>query len=187
MEELILRYYLKVFSINLIIIITLISIILAVSGVILMVGDSLTPGQMSGNIVAFIMPVSFAVLVVIVRKYPNVDMVPLQLFAGIIAMIIGYVASVKINISINDLILSFFAGFFQVGLGFIFITIGARKTLSAMVGIIMMIEAVLGPLWAWLFVNENPPTAVLIGGSIIIFAVFIQFYSLLQKEKKVKN
>ena len=81
--------------------------------------------------------------------------------------------------------LSFLAGFFQVGIGFILITIGARKTPSAMVGIIMLTEAVLGPFWAWLFVNENPPTAVLIGGSIIIFAVFIQFYSLLVKEKKI--
>ena len=35
------------------------------------------------------MPVSFAFLVLIIRKYPAVDMVPLQLYAGIIAMIIG--------------------------------------------------------------------------------------------------
>ena len=35
---------------------TLVSIILAISGIILMVGTSLSPGQMSGNIAAFIMP-----------------------------------------------------------------------------------------------------------------------------------
>ena len=167
--------------------ITLTSIILAISGIILMVGNSLTPGEMSGNIVAFVMPCSFAVLVVIVRKYPNVDMVPLQLFAGIVAMIIGYIVSTKVYISIHDLFLAFLAGFFQIGLGFIFITIGARKTLSAMIGIIMMTEAVLGPFWAWLFVNERPHFMALIGGSIIIFAVFLQFYFLLQKEKIVKS
>ena len=54
-----------------------------------------------------------------------------------------------------------------------------------MVGIIMMTEAVFGPLWAWLFVNENPQFFSLVGGAIIIFAVFIQFYSLLIKEKKI--
>jgi len=43
------------------------------------------------------------------------------------------------------------------------------------VGIIMMSEAIFGPLWAWIFINEQPPLIVLIGGSIILFAVFIQF------------
>ena len=163
---------------------TLASIVLAISGILLMVGSSLSPGQLSGNLVAFIMPCSFAVLIVIVRKYPNVDMIPLQLFAGIVAMLIGYFISSKINISMYDLILAFVAGFFQVGLGFIFITIGAKKTLSAMVGILMMTEAVFGPLWAWIFLDENPRLLALIGGFIILFAVFIQFYSLLEKEKK---
>jgi len=165
---------------------TFASIILAISGIILMVGNSLSPGQLSGNLVAFIMPGSFAVLIIIVRKYPNVDMVPLQLFAGIVAMLIGYFVSTKINISTNDLFLAFVAGFFQVGLGFIFITIGAKKTLSAMVGILMMTEAVFGPFWAWLFLDEKLQFYTLIGGSIILFAVFIQFYSLLIKEKKSK-
>jgi len=37
-----------------------------------MLGTSLTPGQMNGNLVAFIMPISFAILILIVRKYPKV-------------------------------------------------------------------------------------------------------------------
>ena len=163
---------------------TLLSIILAITGIILMVGNSLSPGQLSGNLVAFIMPISFAVLIIIVRKYPKVDMVPLQLFAGIVAMLIGYFVSTKINISSHDILLAFIAGFFQVGLGFIFITIGAKKTLSAMVGILMMTEAVFGPFWAWMFLEETPQFIALIGGTIIIIAVLIQFFSLLEKAKK---
>ena len=58
---------------------TLTCIITAVVGIILMLGSSLTPGQMTGNLVAFIMPISFAILILIVRKYPKVDMIPLQL------------------------------------------------------------------------------------------------------------
>ena len=163
---------------------TLLSIILAITGIILMVGNSLSPGQLSGNLVAFIMPISFAVLIIIVRKYPNVDMVPLQLFAGIVAMLIGYFVSTKINISTNDILLAFIAGFFQVGLGFVFITIGAKKTLSSMVGILMMTEAVFGPLWAWMFLEETPQFIAFIGGSIIIIAVLIQIFSLFEKAKK---
>ena len=163
---------------------TLVSIILAITGIILMVGNSLSPGQLSGNLVAFIMPISFAILIIIVRKYPKVDMIPLQLFAGIVAMLIGYFVSTKINISTNDILLAFIAGFFQVGLGFIFITIGAKKTLSATVGILMMTEAVFGPFWAWMFLKETPQLIALIGGSIIIIAVLIQFFFLLKNTKK---
>jgi len=165
--------------------ITLISILLAISGIFLMVGSSLSPGQLTGNIAAFSMPMSFAFLILIVRNYPNVDMVPLQLIAGIFAMIIGYLVAGKINISSYDIFLGFLAGFFQLGFGFILITIGARSTPSAMVGIIMLTEAVLGPLWAWLFVNENPPFIVLIGGTIVIFAVLLQFYTSLKNKNEL--
>ena len=164
--------------------ITLTSIILAISGILLMVGSSLSPGQMSGNIAAFIMPISFAILILVVRKYPTVDMVPAQFVAGVFALLIGYLMSEKIMISPNDIFLGFLAGFLQLGLGFIFITIGAQRTPSAMVGIIMLTEAVLGPLWAWLFINEQPPFIVIIGGSIVIFAVLLQFYNLYTSEKK---
>jgi len=163
---------------------TLSSIVLAFTGIILMVGSSLSPGQMQGNIVAFIMPISFAVLILTVRKYPDIDMVPLQLVAGIGAMIIGYLLSPKILISYHDIFLGFIAGFFQIGFGFILITIGARSTKSALVGIIMLTEAVLGPLWAWVFLNENPPLVVLVGGLIVILAVLLQFANF-KVEKKL--
>ncbi len=156
---------------------TIASIFLAFGGIFLMLGSSLTTGQMVGNIAAFVMPISFAVLILTVRKYPSVDMIPLQLIAGIGAVIIGYLFSSKIIVSSHDILLGFVAGFFQVGLGFIFITIGAKTTPSALVGIIMLTEAVLGPLWAWLFINETPPLVVLVGGTIVLSAVLLQFFN----------
>tara|TARA_B110000238_G_C15803747_1_gene301323 strand:- start:100 stop:570 length:471 start_codon:yes stop_codon:yes gene_type:complete len=151
-----------------------------------MLGNSLSAGDMVGNIGAFAMPISFAVLILVVRKYPKVDMVPAQFIAGVFAAIIGYLLSNKIMVSSHDIFLGFLAGFFQVGFGFIFITIGAVRTPSAMVGIIMLTEAVLGPLWAWLFVNETPPLIVLVGGTIVIFSVLLQFYNLhISKNKTI--
>jgi drug/metabolite transporter (DMT)-like permease len=168
-------------------VITLTSIVLAISGVILMVGNSLSPGELSGNLAAFTMPITFAVLIMIVRKFPTVDMVPAQFVAGISSCLIGFLLSNKLMISSHDIFLGFLAGFFQVGFGFIFITIGARSTPSAMVGVIMLSESVLGPIWAFLFVSERPSMFGLIGGSIILFAVLLQFYSLLSSKKKVSN
>jgi drug/metabolite transporter (DMT)-like permease len=164
--------------------VTLTSIILAIVGVLLMVGNSLTPGELSGNLAAFSMPITFAVLIIIVRKFPTVDMVPAQFIAGVCCCFIGYFLSTKIMISPHDIFLGFLAGTFQIGLGFIFITTGARTTSSVMVGIIMLSESVLGPLWAFVFVSERPSMYGLIGGAIIIFAVLIQFYSLLNKRNK---
>ena len=163
---------------------TLLCIFIAISGILIMLGGSISPGQMTGNLVAFIMPISFAILILIVRKFPEVDMIPLQLVAGIFAMIIGLLLSPKIMVSPKDIFLGFLAGFFQVGFGFIFITIGARSTPAAFVGIIMLTEAVLGPFWAWMFANENPPLTVLIGGSIVITAVVIQFLNKFISEKQ---
>ena len=162
---------------------TLISIILAMSGVLLMVGNSLSPGELSGNLAAFTMPITFAILIMIVRKFPSVDMVPAQFVAGLSSCLIGLSVSTNIMISPHDIFLGFLAGFFQIGFGFIFITIGARTTPSAMVGIIMLSESVLGPIWAFLFVSEIPSLYGLIGGAIILFAVLLQFYTLLKKPK----
>ncbi|HIN07789.1 MAG TPA: DMT family transporter [Pelagibacteraceae bacterium] len=159
--------------------ITFISIILGMSGVLLVVGSSLfiqSSEQFIGNIVAFIMPISFATLVIIIRKNPNVDMVPAQFIAGVFAAIIGYFIAGKLSISSHDLFLASMAGFFQIGFGFILITIGSQTTPSAVVGVLMLTEAVFGPLWVWLFINETPPISVLIGGGIIIFSILFQSF-----------
>tara|TARA_B100000780_G_scaffold236533_1_gene177364 strand:+ start:285 stop:1163 length:879 start_codon:yes stop_codon:yes gene_type:complete len=168
--------------------ITLTSIILAITGVFLMVGNSLSPGEMSGNLAAFTMPITFAILIIIVRKFPNVDMVPAQFIAGVSSCLIGLMATIYFShgliISLHDIILGFIAGFFQVGFGFIFITIGARTTPSAMVGIIMLSESVLGPIWAFLFVGERASFFTIVGGAIILFAVLLQLFSLFLANKK---
>ena len=151
------------------------------SGVLLILGSSLSiqsNEQFIGNIVAFLAPISFAIFVIIIRKSPNVDMVPAQFIAGVFSAIVGYLIVGNLSISPHDLFLASMAGFFQIGLGFILITIGSQTTPSAVVGVLMLTEAVFGPLWAWLFINEVPPISVLVGGGIIIFSIlFHSFFS----------
>jgi len=159
--------------------VTLIAIILGMCGVLLILGSSLSiqsSDQFVGNIVAFIMPISFAILVIIVRKFPNVDMVPAQFTAGIAAAIIGFLIAENISISLHDIFLALLAGFFQIGFGFILITLGSQTTPAAVVGVLMLTESVFGPLWAWLFINETPPTLVILGGAIIIISILVQSF-----------
>ena len=160
-------------------IITSISIIIGMAGVVLILGSSLSiqsNEQFIGNIVAFLTPISFVILVIIIRKSPNVDMVPAQFIAGVFTVIIGYFIVGKLSVSPHDLFLALLAGFFQIGLGFILITIGSQTTPSAVVGVLMLTEAVFGPLWAWLLINETPPISVIIGGGIIIFSILLQTF-----------
>ena len=159
--------------------ITFIAIILGMSGVLLILGNSLSiqsSEQFIGNIVAFLTPISFVILVIIIRKSPNVDMIPAQFIAGVFSAIIGYFIVQNLSISPHDLFLSLIAGFFQIGFGFIFITIGSQTTPSAVVGVLMLTEAMFGPLWAWLFINETTQISVLIGGGIIIFSILLQSF-----------
>jgi len=159
--------------------ITFIAIIFGMSGVLLILGNSLSiqsSEQFIGNIVAFLTPISFVILIIIIRKSPNVDMVPAQFIAGIFTAIFAYFIAGNLSISLHDLFLALLAGFFQIGFGFILITIGSQTTPSAVVGILMLTEAVFGPLWAWLFINETPPISVLIGGGIIIFSILLQSF-----------
>tara|TARA_B100001123_G_scaffold135189_1_gene156795 strand:- start:351 stop:1238 length:888 start_codon:yes stop_codon:yes gene_type:complete len=166
--------------------ITFISIIIGMLGVLLILGSSLSiqsNEQLVGNIVAFLTPISLVILVIIIRKSPNIDMVPAQFIAGVLSAIIGYFIAGELSVSPHDLFLASLAGFFQIGFGFILITIGSQSTPSATVGILMLTEAVFGPLWAWLFISETPTFSVLIGGGIIMFSILLQsFYS-----KKISN
>ena len=102
-------------------------------------------------------------------------MVPAQFIAGVFSAIFAYFIASNLSISPHDLFLASLSGFFQIGFGFILITIGSQTTPSAVVGVLMLTEAVFGPLWAWLFI-EMPPISVLTGGGIIIFSILLQLF-----------
>ena len=62
----------------------------------------------------------------------------------------------------------------QIGLGLIFLTIGARLIPAAEVALITLLEIVLGPLWVWIALGEQPSVTTLVGGGIVLAAVVIQ-------------
>ena len=65
-------------------------------------------------------------------------------------------------------------GIGQIGLGFALFTVGARLIPAAQVGLITLLEVVLGPLWVWLALAERPSTLTLVGGAIVVVAIVIQ-------------
>ena len=152
----------------------LISILLAMSGIIIMVGDSISGGSFFGNIVALAIPINFAILVMIIRKNTKVDMVPAIFYSGIFSLIYGFFLAESFEFTKHDLWMGFLLGVPQLAVSFICITIGSRTVESATVGILMLMETLCAPLWVWLFLNEIPPISVFIGGAVIISAIILK-------------
>jgi DME family drug/metabolite transporter len=153
---------------------TFFSIILAMVGISVMIGGSLSTGSMQGNLVALFIPINFAFLVLLIRKYSNLDLIPALFYGGFIITIVAFFMSETILISGRNLLVGFLLGTFQHAFGFICIVIAARSTPAVVVGLLMLTEALLGPFWVWIFLNEIPPASVFIGGSIIILAVIFR-------------
>ena len=150
------------------------SILLAIGGITIMVGDSLSTGSFLGNIVALAIPINFSILVMIIRKNKNLDMVPAIFYSGIFSIIYGLILSESLVFTSHDILMGFFLGVPQLAFGFICITIGSRTTPSTTIGLLMLTETLFAPVWVWIFLNEIPPLSVLIGGCVIITAIILK-------------
>ena len=162
--------------------VSFISILLAMSGIIVMMGESLSSGSFFGNLVALAIPINFSILVMIIRKNKNLDMIPAIFYSGIFSVIYGLILSESFVFTGHDILMGFFLGVPQLAFGFICITIGSRSTPSATIGLLMLSETICAPIWVLLFLNEIPPASTLIGGFIIILAIIIKSF-----DKKIKS
>ena len=156
--------------------ISFLSILLAMIGITVMIGDSIAGGTLFGNLIALTIPISFSILIMIIRKNPKLDLVPAIWYASISSVLISFIMVNDLSFSRNDILMGFLLGVPQLTFGFVCITIGSRTTRSVTVGLLMLTESIFGPLWVWLFINETPPISVFIGGSIIILALVLKSF-----------
>jgi drug/metabolite transporter (DMT)-like permease len=105
------------------------------------------------------------------RRYQNLDMAIVNTFASLACMIIGLTLSKAGIPSWHDLLVLAAFGISNTALAYFFVMIGARHIPSAEVGLIGMIDVILGPLWVWLLFAENPGQKTLIGGAVVLCAV----------------
>lgn len=155
---------------------SLIAILMASIGIYIMIGTKISNGTALGNAFAFITPVCFTSIVMIIRKYQQTDMVPAVALSGLFCLIAGAIMSSNLSMSAHDFYLAFLFGALQYAPGFICLTLGSRTTESAKVGIFAFSEAIAGPIWAWIFINENPSTGVFVGGAIIFLALLLKSF-----------
>jgi len=151
---------------------TWLAMAVAVAGVGVMVGGPGGAGAI-GQALSFLVSASFAGVIVIARHRRDVSMAPAMCLSQlVVAVCAAPFASVAMGG--KDVALLAALGITQIGLGFVFLTIGSRLIPAGEVALITLLEVVLGPLWVWVFLSERPSTATLLGGVVVLGAVLIE-------------
>jgi len=146
----------------------------ALAGIAIMVFHGVQSGRLLGNLVALGTPISFAIMLVALRRAGHRDMLPAICLAGVVGAALGFAMSDTLVLSRHDLALCLFLGVFQYAGGFILITLGARYLPAAEVALLSLAEVVLAPIWVWIGVGEVPAALTLVGGGIVLAAVVTQ-------------
>jgi drug/metabolite transporter (DMT)-like permease len=152
---------------------TWLAITVAIVGVGLMVGGPSHPSA-AGLSLSLLMAVSFAGTIVVTRHLREVSMAPATCLSQVLVFVVAAPFASTGSIGAQDLTLLAALGIGQIGLGLIFLTLGARLIPAAEVALITLLEIVLGPLWVWIALSEQPSTTTLAGGAIVLAAVVIQ-------------
>ena len=152
---------------------TLLAMALALVGVTVMLGAP-GEGNLAGDSLAFLAALAFAIVVVITRWRRDVSMTPATCLSQLILVVVFLPFASPGEIALGDVGWLLALGVGQVGLGFVLLTVGARLIPAAQVGLITLLEVVLGPLWVWLALDERPSTLTLVGGAIVIGAIVLQ-------------
>jgi drug/metabolite transporter (DMT)-like permease len=152
---------------------TWIAMAVALAGVAVMVGG---PGRSSwlGQGLSLLMALSFAAVLVITRHRREVSMAPATCLSQVVVFAAAAPFTQVADAGAKDTVLLATLGICQIGLGFALLTIGARLIPAGEVALITLLEIVLGPLWVWAFLSEQPATATLAGGTIVLAAVLVQ-------------
>src|SRR5690349_6657112 len=152
---------------------TWVAMAIAIAGVAVMVGGPSRPSGL-GLGLSLLMTTSFAATLVITRHKRDVSMAPATCLSQVIVLLIAAPLASPGSASGRDAALMVALGVGQIGLGLVFLTIGGRLIPAAEVALITLLEVVLGPLWVWIFLSEQPGVATLVGGAIVLGAVAIQ-------------
>ena len=146
---------------------TLIAITGSMIGIGIMFSQGFQSTNILGNIIILGVPISFAIQLTLINRSSEIDFMPATFLAGIIVCLLGVIFINDHTISNHDLFLVLFMGAFQVGIGFLLITVGSRYIPPHRAALYILLEPVLAPIWAWLGVGEVPPTIELLGGLVV--------------------
>lgn len=158
--------------------------IMAVIGVGIIAWDGVSGGNVLGILLALLVPFSFSVQTMMLRRYRAFDMVPAICAGGFatffLAGTLGYVfgghAGGGFQVNMHSVLLLALMGPLQLSIPLVWYARGAKAVPAVTLTLVAMLDVVLNPLWSWLGVGEVPTHAAFVGGLVIVSAVVISIF-----------
>lgn len=144
--------------------------LVALAGVAVMVGFSLE-GGIFGDVLAFGMTLSMALMMVIARHYPGIPVMPAACLSALLSGLVCWPLGEPLAVTGHELFLLAMFGIVNSAVGLALFTLGARLLPAIETALIGALDAPLAPLWVWLVFSETPGASTMIGGAIVFIAV----------------
>ena len=164
---------------------TMLASIVALCGVIIIVGNANTGSDVLGIALACFMALAIAAMTVMVRRHRNTSMVAAAAMSNILGSVISvpFAHGIAAITGFDLLILAMF-GCFQVALGLTLFFLGSRLLPSGQAALISTLETPLMPFWIWVAFAEVPTLRVLAGGALVMGAVIADIIGDIRTQRK---
>ena len=160
---------------------TWIAITVTTLAVIYIFFDSFERGDFKGNFFGFICAMGLAAGTVIIRSVKQINLVPSAMIGKLFVALIALIFVDKFNLTGKDLIIIPTMGIFCVAIPFVLITLAPRYITAPEVNLFFLLETILGPLWVWLVIHEQPSMETIIGGIVIFSTIAVHSFLALKK------
>ncbi len=155
---------------------TWISIIITFLAIIYIFFDSLKLGNFYGDILGFITAIGLAVGAVTIRSAKSKNLVPAAVVGKLLVAIFALFFIESFVLVDKDLIIIPLMCVLCVAIPFVLVTIAPRFIPAAEVNLFFLLETIIGPIWVWLIIKEQPSVETLYGGIIIILTIAIHSF-----------
>ena len=143
--------------------------------------DSLKLGNLYGDIFGFITAFGLACNATLARYAKDKDLVPSAVIGKLCVAIFAFFFVESFELLGKDLVYIPLMCVMCVAIPFVLVTIAPRFITGAEVNLFFLLETILGPIWVWLVVKEQPSLETIMGGSVIILTIAIHSFLALKK------
>ena len=143
--------------------------------------DSIKLGNIIGDVFGFITALGLAINANLARFAKDRDLIPSAVIGKLVVAIFAFFFVDNIDLLGNDLIIVPLMCIMCVAIPFVLVTIAPRFISAPEVNLFFLLEVILGPIWVWLIIHEQPSLQTIIGGLIIIITIALHSFIALKK------
>lgn len=147
------------------------AIVAAMAGVLIVFGGSLQLGTSLGDALALLLSVFVGVTMTVLRSVPDLPRTPLVCASGLVAGTLAWPLADPFALETAAYGWLAIMGLVQMPLASVLLMTATRYLAAPEVSLFLLIETVLGPLWVWLALAEQPPRLTFLGGAVILAAI----------------